>query len=100
MNKLYGGIDLHANNSVIVFVDEEDQVVYEKRLPNDLGKILLQLRPYHSAIDGLVVESTYNWYWLVDGLMEAAYTVHLANPAAIKPYAGLKYTTDHHDARW
>ncbi len=30
MNQLYGGIDLHANNSVIVLVDEQDQVVYEK----------------------------------------------------------------------
>ena len=28
MNKLYGGIDLHANNSVLVIVDEADQVVY------------------------------------------------------------------------
>jgi hypothetical protein len=26
-----------------------------------------------------VVESTYNWYWLVDGLMEHGYRVHLAN---------------------
>ena len=49
---------------------------------------------------GLVVESTYNWYWLVDGLMEAGYTVHLANAAAIQQYEGLKYTDDHSDARW
>ena len=49
---------------------------------------------------GLVVESTYNWYWLVDGLMEAGYTVHLANTAAIQQYAGLKHTDDHSDARW
>ena len=44
MNKLYGGMDLHANNPVTVLVDEEDPVVYEKRLPNDLGKMLLPLR--------------------------------------------------------
>jgi len=31
-----------------------------------------------------VVEATYNWYWLVDGLMEAGYQVHLASAAAIK----------------
>ena len=48
----------------------------------------------------MVVESTYNWYWLVDGLMEAGYRVHLANPAAIQQYSGLKYTDDHSDARW
>jgi hypothetical protein len=44
MHKLYGGMDLHANNRVTVLVDEEDPVVYEKRLPNDLGKMLLPLR--------------------------------------------------------
>jgi len=48
----------------------------------------------------VVVESTYNWYWLVDGLMEADYRVHLANPAAMQQYSGLKYTDDHSDARW
>jgi len=60
MTKLYGGIDLHANNSVIVLVDEQEQVVVETRIPNDLEKILMQLRPYQQTIEGLVVESTYN----------------------------------------
>ncbi len=32
----------------------------------------------------MVVESTYNWYWLVDGLIEAGYVLHLANTTAIK----------------
>src|SRR6516225_3237352 len=97
---LYGGIDLHANNSVIVLLNEQDEVSYQKRLPNDLTTILGQLAPYQADIKGLVVESTYNWYWLVDGLMEAKYRVHLANPAAIQQYSGLKYTDDHSDARW
>src|SRR5215471_11595090 len=97
---LYGGIDLHANNSVIVLINEQDEVIYQKRLPNDLPTILEQLVPYHTEMKGLVVESTYNWYWLVDGLMEADYRVHLANPAAMQQYKGLKYTDDHSDARW
>ncbi len=96
---LYGGIDLHANNSVIVVINEQDEVIYRKRLPNALPTILEQLAPYHTEMQGLVVESTYNWYWLVDGLMEADYRVHLAN-AAIQQYNGLKYTDDHSDARW
>jgi transposase len=98
--KLYGGIDLHSNNCVMVLLDEEDRVVYEKRLPNDLGYVLLELSPYQGRVDGLVVESTFNWYWLVDGLMEAGYRVHLANTAAIVQYGGLKYTDDRSDARW
>ncbi len=97
---LYGGIDLHANNSVIVLLNEQDEVIYQKRLPNDLTMILGQLAPYHAELRGLVVESTYNWYWLVDGLMEASYRGHLANPAAIQQYSGLKYTDDYSDARW
>ena len=97
---LYGGIDLHANNSVVVLLNAQDQVIYQKRLPNDLPTILEQLAPHHSHIEGVVVESTYNWYWLVDGLMEADYRVHLANPAAIQQYNGLKYSDDQSDARW
>src|SRR5215216_5312295 len=97
---LYGGIDLHANNSVVVLLNEQDQVVYQKRLPNHLPTILDLLASYHAEIMGFVVESTYNWYWLVDGLMEAGYQVHLANPAAMQQYSGLKYSDDHSDARW
>jgi transposase len=97
---LYVGIDLHANNSVVVVLDEQDRVVYQKRVSNSLEHIREQLAPYHAAIAGVVVESTFNWYWLVDGLMEAGYRVHLANTAAIRQYEGLKHTDDHSDARW
>src|SRR5256714_1315413 len=97
---LYGGIDLHANNSVVVLLNAQDQVIYQKRLPNDLPTILEALAPHSGEIEGLVVESTYNWYWLVDGLREAGYQVNLPNPAAIQQYSGLKYSDDHSDARW
>ena len=97
---LYGGIDLHSNNNVTLLLDEQDRVTYQKRLPNACATILEQLAPYQEEIRGVVVESTYNWYWLVDGLMDAGYRVHLANPAAIQQYSGLKYTDDHSDARW
>ncbi len=97
---LYAGIDLHANNSVVVVLDEQDHVVYQKRLRNELAEILPALVPYQGTLQGVVVESTYNWYWLVDGLVEAGYRVHLANTAAIQQYAGLKYTDDRSDARW
>ena len=98
--KLYGAIDLHSTNNVTVVIDEQDRVVYQKRLPNDLALILKELSVYQCELEGIVVESTYNWYWLVDGLMEQGYKVHLANTAAIQQYEGLKYTDDHSDARW
>lgn len=98
--KLYGGIDLHSNNSVVALLDEQDHVVYRKRLANEVGCVLAALEPYGDGIEGLVVESTYNWYWLVDALMEAGYRLHLANTAAIVQYSGLKYGDDDSDAVW
>lgn len=97
--KLYVGIDLHSNNSVLVVLNEADKVVYERRLPNQLPLILEALAPYKKKVQAIAVESTYNWYWLVDGLMEAGYEIKLVNTAAVKVYEGLKYTGDEHDAR-
>src|SRR5271157_1006695 len=94
------GIDLHSNNSVVIVSDEEDRMVLQKRLPNDLGQILAALEPHRAELAGVVIESTYNWYWLVDGLMDAGYRVHLAHPSAIKKYEGLKYSGDFADAAY
>jgi transposase len=44
-----------------------------------------------------VIESTYNWYWLGDGLMEQGYRVKLANPAKFEKYNDLKYSDDRTD---
>ena len=95
----YSGIDLHSNNSVVTVTDEADRVVAEKRLPNDLDKIIEFLSPWREELAGVVVESTYNWYWLVDGLQQAGFEVKLANTYAIKKYDGLKYSGDQTDAR-
>ena len=98
--RLSCGIDLHSNNSVVAILDEQDRVIYQERLSNNLETIIQELLPYKENLQGVVVESTYNWYWLVDGLMESGFTVHLANTAAIVQYKGLKYSDDNHDARW
>mgnify|MGYP001571755006 CR=1 FL=1 len=97
--KLYAAIDLHSNNSVLVILDEKDRVVYERRLPNDLRLIVGALAPHQESIEAVAVESTYNWYWLVDGLMEAGFKVRLVNTSAVATYEGLKHTGDEHDAR-
>src|SRR5262249_6508991 len=94
------GIDLHSNNSVVVVSDEEERMVLQKRLPNDLGEIRSSLEPPREELAGVGIGGTYNWYWLVDGLMDAGYRVHLAHPSAIKKYEGLKYSGDFADARY
>jgi transposase len=96
----YSGIDLHSNNSVVVVSDVADRVAYQRRLPNDLGRILAALEPYRAELAGVVVESTYNWYWLVDGLQAAGYRVHLANTTAMKRYEGIKHSGDETDAAY
>jgi transposase len=98
--KLYVGDDLHANNNFLAIVDQEGKRVNQKKLPNDLFVILDFLKPYQKDIVGIAVESTFNWYWLVDGLMDSDYPVHLANPSAMQQYSGLKYVDDKHDAFW
>ena len=96
---LYCGIDLHANNSVVAVMDDQDRVVCERRLDNDIDLIIKVLLPYQSELNGCVVESTYNWYWLVDGLMGAGFPVLLAHTGALPQYDGLKHVNDFSDAR-
>ncbi len=100
MRKLYAGCDLHGNNHLWGIRDETGEKVLCKKLPNDLRLILTMLEPFREEWVGIAVESTYNWYWVVDGLMEKGYNVHLANPSAIQQYEGLKHADDKHDAFW
>ena len=94
----YVGIDLHSTNNYIAIIDHDNRRVFKKKTKNDLRLVRQALTPYREQIKGIVVESTYNWYWLVDGLIEEGYTIHLANPSAIKQYEGLKHSDDLTDA--
>ena len=98
--KTYAGIDLHSSNNYIAVINENDQRLYKKRLPNRVDEVVSALEPFKETLEGVVVESTYNWYWLVDGLQDNGYSVHLANPSAIKQYEGLKHTDDQWDSFW
>jgi len=102
MSELYAGLDLHSGNTYIGLIEKGTMKrVFEKRVRNNLEEVVWTLAPYREEIRGIAVESTFNWYWLVDGLNEAGYgCVHLANPAAIQQYKGLKYADDRHDAFW
>ncbi len=92
------GIDLHSNNSYIAVIDTDNNRIFRKKARNNLLEIIKLLAPFKQQIKGIVVESTYNWYWLVDGLMDNGYQLHLANPSAIKQYEGLKHSDDITDA--
>jgi len=96
--KIMVGIDLHSNNALCGLMDENGRRLLHKKLPCDLGAILELLEPYRKQIATIGIESTFNWYWLVDGLQDHGYHVVLANPAAMQPYSGKKHTDDVSDA--
>jgi transposase len=96
--KIMVGIDLHSNNALCGLMDESGRRLLHKQLPCDLAAILQLLKPYKKRIATIAVESTYNWYWLVDGLQDHGYHVVLANPARMQPYSGKKHTDDVSDA--
>lgn len=95
---LYCGIDLHSNNSVISVINENDKRLVDTRVDNDPKLVIKALSRYKKRLKGVAVESTYNWYWLVDALMEAGFSVLLVNTAKVVQYNGLKCTNDRYDA--
>lgn len=95
---IFAGIDLHSNNTMIGLMTKDGQRIKQMRLPNDPQIILKALSPFKARIIKIGVEATYNWYWLVDTLQAAEYSVVLGNPAAMKQYDGLKHTNDGTDA--
>jgi transposase len=97
---LYAGLDLHKQNVYCGLIDQEGKPIYRRRLPVELPTILQALQPYRPRLKAIAVESTFNWYWLVDGLQAADYPVRLANPAEMQKSSGLKQTDDETDALW
>jgi hypothetical protein len=98
MNKVMAGIDLHGNNVMVGIVDGEGRRVQHRKLDCDLDQIVKFLAPYRAQLERVAVESTFNWYWLVDGLDAAGFPVVLANPAKMDQYSGIKHADDKNDA--
>jgi transposase len=97
---LYAAIDLHSNNNYLAIIDGEDHRVFERRLKNEISAVITALAPFKERVVAIAVESTFNWYWLVDGLEDAGYRMRLVNTAAVRQYEGLKHSDDRHDAFW
>jgi transposase len=98
MKKVMAGIDLHSNNVVIGVMDTDGKRLASGKLPCELKEIAKFLALFKERLEKIAVESTYNWYWLVDGLQGAQYPVVLANPARMEQYSGIKHADDTNDA--
>ncbi len=95
---LMAGMDLHSNNVMIGVMDQNGRRLKHQKLPCDFKAVDGFLKPFKSRLKSVAVESTFNWYWLVDGLRQSGYPAVLANPAAIDQYSGVKHADDQHDA--
>jgi transposase len=96
--KLFAGIDLHSNNVMIGVINQDGKRVARQKLDCDLEQVADFLEPLKPRLQSMAVESTFNWYWLVDGLRERGYPIDLANPAKIAQYSGMKHVDDEDDA--
>src|SRR6266566_2738573 len=98
MTKLIAGMDLHSNNVVIGLMDMDGKRVAHQKVECRLSEVVRFLAAYKKRLEQIGVESTYNWYWLVDGLRALEYPVLLANPAGMEQYNGIKHADDTNDA--
>jgi transposase len=97
-DKLIAGLDLHSNNVMIGVINQEGKRVAHRKLECDLKEVVAFLEPLKPQLQSMAVESTFNWYWLVDGLRAQNYPIDLANPAKIEQYSGIKHVDDKDDA--
>ena len=79
-------------------IDDKDKRIFEQKLGNHSELTINALTKYKKRLKAIAVESTFNWYWLVDALMAAGFKVELVNTAKIVQYSGLKHTNDRYDA--
>lgn len=93
----YCGIDLSARDAHVCVIDQQLVRLVDQKLKNDLALIISVLEPYKADLQ-IVVESTFNWYWLVDGLRAAGFDVSLAHTLGLHMITGAKVKTDRRDA--
>ena len=95
--KYYCGIDLHANNSVLCIIDDTEEIHLMEKVQNCIFTITEMLNRF-SPRPEIVIESTLNWYWLVDWLQEDGFNVKLAHTFGLHMITGAKVKTDKRDA--
>ena len=93
-DKLIAGLDLHSNNIMIGVINQDGKRLMHRKLDCELGQVVGFLKSLKPQLQSMAVESTFNWYWLVDGLRAQGYPIDLANPAKIEQYRGMKRVDD------
>jgi transposase len=92
------GIDLHKNNLRICIMNLTGKILYQSTITRHKQKNLKKcLAPYGSDVT-IGVESTYNWYWLLDWCREQGLPSVLGHAAYIKKKMVGKNKNDKIDA--
>ena len=97
MGGRYVGIDLHRRRSVIYTMDADGERLDCVRIVNDRWVLLEEVAKAGSDAE-VVIEATYGWYWAVDLLQEAGFSVHLSHPSG-NDWGKRRVKNDERDAR-
>ena len=97
MTRFYVGVDLHSTAMQVAVMDANGEIMLNRKIPCDLDRFLKLIEPYREGVK-VVVESTHNWYWLVDGLRDRGIDVILAHALGIYAITNAKVKTDRNDA--
>jgi transposase len=92
------GIDLHAREMRICVMDMNGQILLKRNIPCDIEVFISHVKPFMKSLT-VGVESTFNWYWLLDKLKEHKITAALGHALYIKRMKGGKHKNDPVDAR-
>src|SRR5262249_38564777 len=97
MDRQYVGIDLHRRRSVIVRKNAAGEKLSSVRVANDPWVIAAAVAAAGPSPE-VVIEATYGWYWAVDVLRDAGFSVHLAHPSG-NDWGNRRVKNDERDAR-
>ncbi len=96
-HRFYCGIDLHARTMHVCILDQQGEVVCDKKLPCQPKALLTAIAPFR---DGLVigVECMFAWYWLADLCQAEQIDFVLGHALYMKAIHGGKAKNDQIDA--
>jgi transposase len=97
MDRRYVGIDLHRRRSVIYAMNAEGDKLFCERIANEPLRMLEVVSAAGAGAE-VVIEATYGWYWAVDLLREAGFSVHLSHPSG-NDWGKRRVKNDERDAR-
>jgi transposase len=91
------GLDLHRRRTVMVRMTPAGEQLEAVRFVSDPVVLAEQIAKAGPSPE-VVVEATYNWYWVADVLDEAGARLHLAHPLGVKGFAYRRVKDDFRDA--